>query len=757
MLPKAVFDMPMSFATEGVPTDCGEPWPSETIELARRAGPHVSATTPENVQLIEEDITYQKKAGFVDVVRESDLFGDATPKELKLSRVAVVPQTNRRGRIILNLSAPVATTTHHRRCPRNKVTVVQPSVNETTVPADDQSAVRELGIVFPSILLYMYHVPCTWTIHWQKIDLSDGFWRMVVQYAKRYNFVYEMPSLEPLQEKLFVVPLALQMGWMNSPAYFCTATSAIRLLTTRLLAGTLCSGVPDTHEHEEQCFPEGTYQHSTGRRQGPPTTEFLLLAAVFVDNFMNGVALPPGPANGFLILLWVARCTMHAIHSIFPPPTVTGHVGGRDSVSMKKLLKGDAAWLARKLLLGFMADGSPADSRTVGLPRDKTDSYREHLRRVLNALYVGLRDFQKLQGRLQHAALIMPCMRGFMTPLNAVLRKAPQTIGLGKTSETREVLEQFDTMLEAACVHPSHITELMGPYLPHYYGYCDASAEGAGGVWLPVTRWCPALVWRLRWPSWVEAEVRKKHGRITNSDVECAAIFIMECLVEHFITGESAGVATWLGSDNSPSVSWNTRMASRSMSRIPDRMLRILAMRQRLTRRGPMDINHVKGITNGMADFASRSFGSDPTAEQFTASFTHKFPLPVQLGSWRLAHVPTGIASATLSILQQEPIKTTVRAPATGEPGLDFPSLLDDTLPCTPSSRKPTIWNEQGCSWPLLSPCGKVSLTRENVLATRRSRRHSSVALPTWSTMALQTLADEIRPKRNMTPDCVDS
>jgi hypothetical protein len=758
LLPKTVFKVLMAFATKGVPTECGDPWTPQVIELARQAGPHVSALTPENVQLINEDIDYQEKAGFVEVVTETDLFGDAPPKELKLSRVAVVPQTNRRGRIILNLSAPVFMATRHSRCPRNKVTVIQPAVNETTVPADDQSAVKELGVVLPSLVLYMYHVPCTWTIHWQKIDLSDGFWRMVVQYAKRYNFVYEMPSLEALTEKRFVVPLALQMGWMNSPAYFCTATSAIRLLTTRLLAVTLSSGVPDVHVHEEKCFPEGAYAPSSDRWQGPPPTEFMMLAAVFVDDFMNGVALAPGSGSGgLLILLWVARCAMHAIHAVFPPPEITGHDGGRDSVSTKKLLKGDAAWMPQKLLLGFIADGSPEEGRTIGLPREKTDSYRAHLRQILQANYVSLREFQKLQGRLQHSSFAMPSMRGFMTPLNATLRKAPQTIGLGKASELREVLEDFDIMLEAACVRPSHITELMGPYLPHYYGYCDASADGAGGVWLPATRWCPALVWRLRWPAWVEAEVRKKHGRITNSDVECAAIFIMECILEHYITANSAGVATWLGSDNSPSVSWNTRMASRSMSRIPDRMLRLLAMRQRITRRGPMDINHVKGILNGMADFASRAFASDPSYEGFTLSFTHKFPLPAQLGSWKLVPVPSGIVSATLSILRMEPLRTTAPGPATGAPGLDFPALLANTLPCTPSSARPTTWNEQGCSWPLLSPSGKVCSTTESVLVTRRSRRHSSVALPTWSTTALQTLGDEIRPKRISTPDSVDS
>eukprot|EP00978_Attheya_sp_CCMP212_P022090 scaffold65439_cov46-Attheya_sp.AAC.2 len=38
------------------------------------------------------------------------------------------------------------------------------------------------------------------------------------------------------------------------------------------------------------------------------------------------------------------RAALHAIHGIFPPPAVSGHVGGKDPISVKKLEKGDARW-----------------------------------------------------------------------------------------------------------------------------------------------------------------------------------------------------------------------------------------------------------------------------------------------------------------------------------------------------------------------------------------------------------------------------
>jgi hypothetical protein len=55
----------------------------------------VSALTPDNVDLIWEDIDYQVAAGFVRLVKARDLFGPNQTPNLKISRVAVVPQADR--------------------------------------------------------------------------------------------------------------------------------------------------------------------------------------------------------------------------------------------------------------------------------------------------------------------------------------------------------------------------------------------------------------------------------------------------------------------------------------------------------------------------------------------------------------------------------------------------------------------------------------------------------------------------------------
>jgi hypothetical protein len=57
----------------GVPVDCGAPWKCETIEAAVEKGAHKSATTAESITLIEEDVAYQVKAGYAQIISWDDL------------------------------------------------------------------------------------------------------------------------------------------------------------------------------------------------------------------------------------------------------------------------------------------------------------------------------------------------------------------------------------------------------------------------------------------------------------------------------------------------------------------------------------------------------------------------------------------------------------------------------------------------------------------------------------------------------------
>ena len=93
LLPANDFDKMQQFSTKGVPTDCGQPWLAEVIGTALEAGPHVSALTPDGANFTWDDIKYQVIAGFASIQSKAELLKQGVPPELKIWRVAVVPQT----------------------------------------------------------------------------------------------------------------------------------------------------------------------------------------------------------------------------------------------------------------------------------------------------------------------------------------------------------------------------------------------------------------------------------------------------------------------------------------------------------------------------------------------------------------------------------------------------------------------------------------------------------------------------------------
>jgi len=100
------FSKTLHYWQQGIQVDCGPNWTWEACKAAVERGPHPSAATPDSIKLFSEDIGYQEKAGFCKVVTWEEIKLTRPPK-LKILPVAVVPQTDWRGRIILDLSFPV--------------------------------------------------------------------------------------------------------------------------------------------------------------------------------------------------------------------------------------------------------------------------------------------------------------------------------------------------------------------------------------------------------------------------------------------------------------------------------------------------------------------------------------------------------------------------------------------------------------------------------------------------------------------------
>jgi hypothetical protein len=131
--------------------------------------------------------------------------------------------------MILYLSFPVLRQAagKGKKRKRGEREVLHDSVNDTTVRVAPEKPVKELGNVLSRLLRFMQEVPVKEHILFSKIDLANGYWRMVVEKDSRWNFAYVLPG-RPGSPLRLMIPSALQMGWNESPAYFCTATETTR-------------------------------------------------------------------------------------------------------------------------------------------------------------------------------------------------------------------------------------------------------------------------------------------------------------------------------------------------------------------------------------------------------------------------------------------------------------------------------------------------------------------------------------------------
>ena len=126
--------------------------------------------------------------------------------------------------------------------------------------------------------------------------------------------------------------------------------------------------------------------------------------------------------------------------------------------------------------------------------------------------------------------------------------------------------------------HPTYLAEIV-QQLPTNIGFTDASGLGAGGVWIDPNEDGRNYVWRLTWPEDIQTDLvsfDNPQGRITNSDLELAALVLQEATFP-FIFPSPVWRAPFTGSDNTPTVAWSFRESSTINLVVAD-LLRIRAL-----------------------------------------------------------------------------------------------------------------------------------------------------------------------------------
>jgi hypothetical protein len=518
-------------------------------------------------------------------------------------------------------------------------------VNSTTTKLAPKGSIDQLGHSLSRIIHAVANTKHDDHIFWAKWDIKDGFWRLDCEDGKEWNFAYVLPSSHG-QEPTLIVPTSLQMGWIESPPYFCAASETARDVAEKYSQRPL--GSLPTHK-----FLHYTQLLQDFRDLAADTTDphFRYLLEVFVDDFIAGVI-----ARAQSHLNHVSLSVMHGIHEVFPPDAVSAD----DAISEKKLIKGDGSWAHEKEILGMTFNGK---NKTIWLSTDKRDAILSTLSSWIrhSAKHRGIpfKDFQSTLSKLQHAFITVPAGKGLLSPFYTVLAVKPDAVYLHRNTPLRTAVRDCRTFLRETISDPMPCSALVTGW-PDFIGITDASGHGLGGVILGENSSVQPTVFRLQWPPDITASIissTNPTGTITNSDLELAGLFMLWLVMED-VCHPLANTHVALFSDNSPTVHWVQRLAAKH-SQLAMQLIRALALRLQLQRASPLTPLHIAGVDNAMTDIPSRSFGSDPkwhckTDTDLARLFNASFPLPNQ-GLWTVYHLSSDIATRLISVLRMKP------------------------------------------------------------------------------------------------------
>ncbi len=216
-------------------------------------------------------------------------------------------------------------------------------VNDTTVKLALQGSLDQLQHALSRIIHAFAESDDNAKMFMVKWDIKDRFLKMDCQAGEEYNFSYLLPQDEGKPTTL-VVQTSLQMGWVESPPYFCAATE-----TARDVASGFCNtpfGSLPHHKFTEHVAGDKAFDELPAASTS--ATAFLYALEVHVDDFMN-IVIP----NSWEQMEHVATVVMTGIYEVF----LADVVDSSNPISETKLLKGEGQYSIFKILLGFDFDG----------------------------------------------------------------------------------------------------------------------------------------------------------------------------------------------------------------------------------------------------------------------------------------------------------------------------------------------------------------------------------------------------------------
>jgi hypothetical protein len=602
----------------GVPVNLQTPpWSQAELDERVRRGPHQSCMA--HLDFLRQELLDFVRKGFwilLPYAAVKDLPG------LRVSPMGVVPQRDRRPRLIVDYSFY--------------------EVNQGTVPVAPVESMQ-FGRTLERILAAAVKAhPRYGEVMGSKVDLSDGFYRIWVAMSGIPKLAVVFPQY-PGEDQMIAFPLALPMGWINSPPYFCSVTESIADIANWFTLEIPFE--PHPLEVEASTLPAELTSRDRERETSKAPARIrrhnrpLDVQDVYVDDFVGLVQ------GGLCRQRRHLRRLLHTIDLVFRPKDQHDSPWRNHVPSIKKFKKGDGAYLTHKTLLGWVVDTLKG---TVGLPAHRQARLLAILQELQGKDKIQAKEWHKVVGELRSMTLAIPGSRNHFSVLQHALATADRS-RVRITKAVKSQLRDLELLAKAAERNPSRLHDLI-PDDPVLTGPCDASGEGMGGAWIPRYD-APSdhpIVWRSRFPPDVLRDLASRDcpdGPITNSDLELAGTIAHLDVAAHQFPLQGRTVLTV--NDNTSAVAWRSKGSATTMG--PASYLLGTAGHHQAHHRYQSLWHYMPGKANALGDDPSRLWHlTDP---QLLAHFDSQYP---QKLPWKIAQLRPEMRSVLISNLRRK-------------------------------------------------------------------------------------------------------
>ena len=615
------------FGTVGVPALMhNENWEQGRIDAALARGPHKSAK--DAIPFLREEFVGMIHKGHwillpADLIRKDP--------RLRLSPIGVVPQRGRRPRMISDYTYF--------------------GVNGETIAMAPPEAMQ-FGRTLQRLLYNIHRAnPAFGPVHMSKIDISDGFYRIWVNPTDAPRLAVLFPS-RPGEPKLIAVPMTLPMGWKESPPAFSANTETVTDLANNDLK-TIGAAAFRDRPHRLDVLSESKVVEPIPAIAPTPITSITPVPKPFTtDRKKRPVQYWDVYVDDFCGLSqgnkWkrraVKRALLHALDKVFRPLEASDGPHRQEPASLKKLLKGDATWDTRKVILGWLIDTVRG---TIELPPHRIERLHEILDGISpNQKVIAVKEWHKVLGELRSMSIAIPGARGLFSVLQEAFRHVEKDRPrLRLTKQVHDFLADFKWLANDISSRPTRIAELI-PDTPATLGAVDAAGEGMGGVhFVPTEGRIVPILWRRKFPTIIQQQLvswSNPTGTLTNSDFELTGNIAHMDVLAQFADVRERTIHN--SSDNVASVYW-LRKGSTTTTGAAAYLLRLQSLHQRQHRYVPRH-DYIPGWANEMADICSRAWHL--SNDQLLSHFDKKFP---QNEPWQLCSLRDPMYSALTSAL----------------------------------------------------------------------------------------------------------